>query len=61
PSSSSRARRPPPRTSPTPQRSRTGHRLPQELELLATGYRGLLDRFPNYLDTIVKLKIYRTS
>ena len=30
-------------------------------KLLATGYRSLLDRFPNYLDTIVKLKIYRAS
>jgi hypothetical protein len=30
-------------------------------KLLATGYRGLLDRFPMFLDTIVKLEIYRTS
>jgi hypothetical protein len=30
-------------------------------KLLATGYRGLLDRFPKHLDTIVKLEIYRTS
>lgn len=30
-------------------------------KLLATGYRGLLDRFPIFLDTIVKLEIYRTS
>lgn len=30
-------------------------------KLLATGYRGILDRFPIYLDTIVKLEIYRTS
>lgn len=30
-------------------------------KLLATGYRGLLDRFPLLLDTIVKLEIYRTS
>jgi hypothetical protein len=29
--------------------------------LLATGYRGLLERFPLLLDTIVKLEIYRTS
>ncbi len=29
--------------------------------LLATGYRGLLDRFPLLLDTIVKLEIHRTS
>lgn len=29
--------------------------------LLATGYRGLLDRFHSFLDTITKLKIYRTS
>jgi DDE superfamily endonuclease/Helix-turn-helix of DDE superfamily endonuclease len=30
-------------------------------KLLATGYRGLLDRFPIFLDTIAKLEIYRTS
>ena len=30
-------------------------------KLLATGYRGLLDRFPILLDAIVKLEIYRTS
>jgi hypothetical protein len=30
-------------------------------KLLATGYRGLLDRFPLLLDTIVKLEIHRTS
>ena len=30
-------------------------------KLLATGYRGLLDRFPTLLDTITKLEIYRTS
>ncbi|HEX5142503.1 MAG TPA: transposase family protein [Mycobacterium sp.] len=30
-------------------------------KLLATGYRGILDRFPQLLDTIVKLEIYRTS
>jgi len=30
-------------------------------KLLATGYRGLLDRFPIFLDTITKLEIYRTS
>lgn len=30
-------------------------------KLLATGYRGLLDRFPTFLDTITKLEIYRTS
>ena len=30
-------------------------------KLLATGYRGLLDRFPAFLDTITKLEIYRTS
>ena len=30
-------------------------------KLLATGYRGLLDRFPQLLDTIIKLEIYRTS
>ncbi len=29
--------------------------------LLATGYRGLLDRFPTFLDAITKLEIYRTS
>jgi hypothetical protein len=29
--------------------------------LLATGYRGLLDRFPTFLDVITKLEIYRTS
>ncbi len=30
-------------------------------KVLATGYRGLLDRFPTFLDVIVKLEIYRTS
>jgi hypothetical protein len=30
-------------------------------KLLATGYRGQLDRFPTFLDVIVKLEIYRTS
>jgi hypothetical protein len=30
-------------------------------KLLATGYRGLLDRFPIFLDVITKLEIYRTS
>jgi DDE superfamily endonuclease/Helix-turn-helix of DDE superfamily endonuclease len=30
-------------------------------KLLATGYRGLLDRFPIFLDAITKLEIYRTS
>ncbi len=30
-------------------------------KLLATGYRGLLDRFPTLLDTITKLEVYRTS
>ncbi len=30
-------------------------------KLLATGYRGLLDQFPMFLDVIVKLEIYRTS
>lgn len=30
-------------------------------KLLATGYRGLLDRFPMFLDVIVTLEIYRTS
>jgi hypothetical protein len=30
-------------------------------KLLATGYRGLLDRFPGFLDTITKLEIYRAS
>lgn len=30
-------------------------------KLLATGYRGPLDRFPVFLDTITKLEIYRTS
>ncbi len=29
--------------------------------LLATGYRGLLDRFPLFLDAVTKLEIYRTS
>ena len=28
---------------------------------LATGYRGLLHRFPIFLDVIAKLEIYRTS
>jgi hypothetical protein len=30
-------------------------------KLLATGYRGLLHRFPMFLDAITKLEIYRTS
>lgn len=30
-------------------------------KLLATGYRGILDRFPTFLDAITKLEIYRTS
>jgi hypothetical protein len=30
-------------------------------KLLATGYRGLLDRFDTFLDTITKLEIYRIS
>jgi hypothetical protein len=30
-------------------------------KLLATGYRGLLDWFPMFLDTITNLEIYRTS
>jgi DDE superfamily endonuclease len=30
-------------------------------KLLATGCRGLLDRFPTFLDAITKLEIYRTS
>ena len=30
-------------------------------KLLATGYRGLLDRFDTFLDAITKLEIYRTS
>jgi hypothetical protein len=30
-------------------------------KLLATGYRGLLNRFPTFLEVIVKLEIYRTS
>ena len=29
--------------------------------ILATGYRGMLDRFPPYLDAVTKLEIYRTS
>lgn len=29
--------------------------------LLATGYRGPLDRFPLFLDAVTKLEIYRTS
>jgi hypothetical protein len=29
-------------------------------KLLATGYHGLLDRFPIFLDTVTKLEIYRT-
>jgi DDE superfamily endonuclease/Helix-turn-helix of DDE superfamily endonuclease len=33
----------------------------QNWRLLATGYRGLLDRFPTFLDTITKLEIYRIS
>jgi len=30
-------------------------------KLLATGYRGMLNRFPMFLDVITKLEIYRTS
>ena len=30
-------------------------------KLLATGYRGLLDRFPTFLNAITKLEIYRAS
>ena len=30
-------------------------------KLLATGYRGLLDRFPTFLDAVTKLEIYRIS
>jgi hypothetical protein len=33
----------------------------QNWRLLATGYRGLLDRFDVFLDTITKLEIYRVS
>ncbi|WP_027344974.1 transposase family protein [Hamadaea tsunoensis] len=33
----------------------------QNWRLLATGYRGLLDRFDAFLDTITKLEIYRIS
>ena len=33
----------------------------QNWRLLATGYRGLLDRFHIFLDTITKLEIYRIS
>jgi hypothetical protein len=33
----------------------------QNWRLLATGYHGLLDRFPTFLDTITKLEIYRIS
>jgi hypothetical protein len=33
----------------------------QNWRLLATGYRGLLDRFDVFLDTITKLEIYRIS
>jgi hypothetical protein len=29
--------------------------------ILATGYRGMLDRFPPFLDAVTKLEIYRTS
>jgi hypothetical protein len=29
--------------------------------ILSTGYRGMLDRFPPYLDAVTKLEIYRTS
>lgn len=29
--------------------------------LLATGYRGLLNRFPQFLEAVTKLEIYRTS
>ncbi|MEV6964414.1 transposase family protein [Hamadaea sp. NPDC051192] len=29
--------------------------------ILSTGYRGMLDRFPAYLDAVAKLEIYRTS
>lgn len=28
---------------------------------LSTGYRGMLDRFPPFLDAVTKLEIYRTS
>jgi len=38
-----------------------GHWLWLGRPLLATGYRGLLDRFPMFLDAITKLEIYRTS
>jgi len=34
---------------------------PYRAVLVATGYRGLLDRFPMFLDTITELEIYRTS
>ena len=33
----------------------------QNWRLLATGYRGLLDRFDVFLDTTTKLEIYRIS
>jgi hypothetical protein len=33
----------------------------QNWRLLATGYRGLLDRFDTFLDAITKLEIYRIS
>ena len=33
----------------------------QNWRLLATGYRGLLDRFDVLLDTTTKLEIYRIS
>jgi hypothetical protein len=44
-----------------PGQHRTRHRPPENWKLLATGYRGLLDRFPTFLDAITKLEIYRTS
>jgi hypothetical protein len=33
----------------------------QNWRILSTGYRGLLDRFPPYLDAVTKLEIYRIS
>ena len=65
-----RAHRPDPdRISP---RRQPGHRLlpgqhrtviahRKNWKLLATGYHGLLDRFPAFLDVITKLEIYRIS
>lgn len=29
--------------------------------ILSTGYRGMPDRFPTYLDAVTKLEIYRIS